>query len=352
MTQAQYKPQLFDASKAADRDAIEALRVKHPDLRFVDTLADQITELREVDHPDTLGQESPIPEIDDTVGWWAYYPWRATVVRILPEADYARLRSARNQLLITAADQTKFAAARVAVAGLNVGNPAALCLALESGANQMKFADFDTLSVSNLNRFRAGVTDLGLNKAILSARQVTEINPYAQVEVWDEGIKSGQEAKFLADTDVLVEEMDNLPLKLSIRQAAREMRMPVVMVTGNGPNVVIDIERYDLDPEAPILNGYLRPEVIDAIEHPRPGRTLQDRVLMARDFMDQRYLTPELNASFPEVGRTLAGIPQLAESSFLRGAAVCYMVRLIVTGAPAPSGRYSLNLDKVFPSEY
>jgi len=63
--------------------------------------------------------------------------------------------------------------------------------------------------------------------------------------------------------------------------------------------------------------------------------------------MGAKYLTQRLQQSFPLVGSKLAGIPQLAESSFLRGAAVCYFVRQIVLGKRISSGRYYLNLGTI-----
>lgn len=343
------QPRLFLPDRPADQSALAQLRQTSPAPREVDTLDEQLAELWEIDHADRLGEAPPAAAATATQGVWAYYPWRHTLVRVLPATDYRRLRSSRNQLLITAAEQTRFAAVRVAVAGLNVGNPAAVCLALEGGAGFMRFADFDTLSVTNLNRFRAGLPDLGLNKAVLSARQVTEIDPYAEVDVWADGLKpSGLEA-FLDGIDVLVEEMDNLPLKLAIRATARHRRLPVVMVTGNGANVVIDIERYDQDPTLPLLNGTVPGDIIAMVEQGRLPTPTTDRAQLAGRFMGEGTLVQRLDQSFPEVGRRLAGIPQLAESSFLRGAAVCHVVRRIATGRPAPSGRYHLRLDEVIP---
>ncbi len=352
MSSSDFTPQIFACDNAADRQALTVLRSSHPALHVVDTLADQFEELAEVNDPSRLGRLAEPVAVKDTDGCWVYYSWRETLVRVLPESDYRKLRSSRNYLLTTPADQAKFARLRIGIAGLNVGNPAALCIALEGGAESMKFADYDTLSVSNLNRFRAGLPDLGLNKATLSARQVYEVNPYAHVDVWEEGIKPGAEDDFLLDPkiDVLIEEMDNVRLKISIREQARKHRIPVVMVTGNGSNVIIDVERYDHDPELPHLNGHLKPEVVERIHAATKDMSVQDKVLLARDFMGKEHLTKELQESFLHVGETLAGIPQLAESSFLRGAAVCYVVRQIATGAPVPSGRYNLNLDEVIPN--
>ena len=214
----------------------------------------------------------------------------------------------------------------------------------------MKFADNDILSLSNLNRFRAGITDLGLNKAVLSARQVYEINPFAKIEVWENGISQDRINEFLLKPriDILIEEMDNLKLKILIREEARKNKIPVLMVTGNGPNVIIDVERFDLDQKAPLLNGHLRPEVIKKIQQMDASKTpFKERVFLARDFIGAKYLTKRLRNSFPLVGRKLASIPQLAESSFLRGAALCYFVRQIAIGKKVSSCRYYLNLDQI-----
>ena len=73
--------------------------------------------------------------------------------------------------------------------------------------------------------------------------------------------------------------------------------------------------------------------------------TFTERMLLARDFMGARYLHSRLRSSFLKVGKTLAGIPQIAESSFLRGAAICYVVRQIASRAKMPSGRYFIHLE-------
>ncbi len=74
---------------------------------------------------------------------------------------------------------------------------------------------------------------------------------------------------------------------------------------------------------------------------------MRERILLARDFMGVKNLTLRLQKSFLLVGSRLAGIPQIAESSFLRGAALCYFARQIATGAHAPSGRYVLKMDSI-----
>ena len=338
------KPIVLDIKSKKDRATLAQIRRKRP--YTVDDIVGQVKELELVKNPNLLlnPEKLDLNKKYETV--WVYYSWRNTIVHCLNKQDFKYLRTSRNQDLITKDEQNKFEKFRVGIAGLNVGNPGALCLALE-GDIEMKLADNDTLSLSNLNRFRAGLPDLGINKAILTARQIYEINPFARLEVFERGISDKNIDQFLLKPklDVLVEETDNLSLKIEIRELARKNKIPVIMVTGSGPDVIIDIERFDKEPNLPLMGGYLEKSVIDGI---RTGpKTFSEKIKLAQDFMGVKYLHPRLVESFRLVGSRLAGIPQIAESSFLRGASIAYFVRQIAQGSKISSGRYYLKLSDV-----
>lgn len=345
-----FRPDVFDLSKRDARSKFRALLRAHPNVSLIDDREREASELALVRRPALLlrqDEKKMAPRgtrAEHSVA--VYYSWRAAAVRLLSRSAYARLRTSRNQDLITKNEQRKFAGFRIGIAGLNVGNPAALCIALEGGGERMKFADNDVLTASNLNRFRAGVCDLGLNKAALSARQIYELNPFARIAVFTDGISEKNMSRFLLTPriDLLIEEMDNLKLKIAIRELARAHRIPVLMVTGNGEDVIVDVERFDITPDPPLLNGHLKKRVIDAVMSASSAIPPRERIFLARDFMGAQILTKRLRQSFLRVGSTLAGIPQIAESSFLRGAALCYAARKIATKKPMPSGRYHFRL--------
>ncbi|MFA6354160.1 MAG: ThiF family adenylyltransferase [Candidatus Paceibacterota bacterium] len=351
-----FEPIVFDLNISTHEEKISKLIERKEIIEIVDDFSVQQEELALIKNPTLLSNQEKLKKIllsfkglDINHGKWVFYPWRRTLVHLLDSRDFQRVKTSRNLNLILPQEQQKFEKAKIGIAGLNVGNPAAICLALE-GVGEIKLADIDPLSLSNLNRFRAGVCDLGLNKVTLSARQIKEINPFSKLSVFFNGIVAGRTEEFLLNPkiDVLVEEMDNLRLKLEIREKARKNRIPVVMVTGNGPNVIIDIERFDKNPNLKFLSGYLKEDYLKRLKTLDLSKLkVNQKVLLARDFMGARYLTKRLQDSFLLVGSKLAGIPQLAESSFLRGAAVCYFVRQIVLGKNVPSGRYNLNLEDI-----
>lgn len=332
--------EIFNADSAEDRPRIDELSQDHT---VVDTYQEQLEELYAIRHPESVGSKPE--QLEESVGdFYAVFPWKKAMVRIVGEAAYRELRTNRNRELLTQEEQEKFMQANIAFAGLNVGNPGAVCIALEGGSSRMKLADFDPLSLTNLNRFRAGLTDLGVNKAELTARQVLEIDPYYAIELYEAGINPNNLSEFIDGTNLIVEEMDSLPLKIAVREAAREKRIPVIMVTGNAEGVLLDVERFDTDPNLPILNNLMSEDVMSRITDPASAHLAPlEKVALARDFMGAEHLDERLVHSFSEFGKTLVGIPQLAESSFMRGAALCYAAKAIILGRPLPSGRYSFS---------
>jgi molybdopterin/thiamine biosynthesis adenylyltransferase len=350
-----FKPEIFKIVNKSEYDLFSIFKNEHKDVIYIDTLDEQKHELMLVRDPsiishDVINSNQKISTKEDE-GVWVYFSWKNTAVRILPKEEYEELRLSRNKNLITEKEQKVLSNSCIAIAGLNVGNPGAVCVALEGISNNIKLSDFDSLSVSNLNRFRAGLTDLGINKAYISARQMYEINPYAEIKVYGDGITFENTESFLNEpkVDVLIEEMDNLRLKISIREKARELKIPVVMVTGNGENILVDVERYDIDKDLALLAGHLGDDILERISKVKPNEgTYQERINLAKDFMGSKYLDERLVSSFSEVGKTLAGIPQLAESSFLRGAAIAHFTKKILLKENLPSGRYSILLSGNF----
>src|SRR6185369_4562465 len=106
-----------------------------------------------------------------------------------------------------------------------------------------KLADFDTLALTNLNRIRGGVESLSLRKVEMTARQVYALNPYAEIELFPDGLNEGNIDKFFSDPklDIVIDELDNIAVKFLIRQSAKKYKTPLVMGADNGDNAVVDV---------------------------------------------------------------------------------------------------------------
>ena len=93
-----------------------------------------------------------------------------------------RLELAEITYKISPIEQDKLSTKKVGVIGLSVGQSISITMAMERTFGEIRIADFDELELTNLNRIRAGVHELGLPKVALVAREIAEIDPYLNVK--------------------------------------------------------------------------------------------------------------------------------------------------------------------------
>ena len=242
-----WRPLVLDMKTRAQREVLRVLR-EDPSLQVIDRLPDQLEQLAQI-------KPTPSQAVLEEGQRWVYYPWRQAVVRLLAPRAFATLRLDRNRNKLTRDEQARQRALRIGVVGLSAGHSIAHVLAMEGLAGELRLADFDTIELSNLNRIPASVLDLGVNKAIVAARRIGEIDPYLRVETVPEGIHADNLGNFLDGLDLVIEECDSLDVKLLVREMARERRIPVLMETSD--RGVLDVERFDLEPNRPIFHGLL-----------------------------------------------------------------------------------------------
>ncbi|HEX7429573.1 MAG TPA: Rv1355c family protein [Mycobacterium sp.] len=293
-----------------------------------DEQRDELRRLRPLPHPDVIAEPKR----------WAYYPWRRTVTAVLGPRAFRAVRLDRNRNLITTEEQDRLGLLRVGIVGLSVGHAIAYTLAQEGLCGHLRLADFDDLELSNLNRVPAGVFDHGLNKTTAAARRIAELDPYLPVEVFNRGVTAESVDGFLDGIDILVEECDSLDTKVLVRQAARERCVPVLMATGD--RGLLDVERFDLEPQRQILHGLLGDVDIAELSQ-LPSK---DKVPYALRMMDGARLSPRMAASLVEVGNTLATWPQLVGEVALSATLVTEAVRRIGLGEELPSGRVRVDV--------
>jgi molybdopterin/thiamine biosynthesis adenylyltransferase/nitroreductase len=280
----------------------------------------------------------------EAYGSWIHYPWSGRLVRVLPELEFRELRLDRNRDKITASEQRRLREATVAIVGLSVGNAAAITLTMEGAYGHLKLADFDRLELSNMNRLRAGIHDLGVPKAVLAARQIVELDPYASLTLFTDGATPENVDSLLTDeprVDVVVDECDAIAMKFLLRERARALRIPVVMETSD--RGLIDIERFDLDHERPIFHG--RCGATSASEVAGLERAEQLALVLA--IVDAEAISARAAASLLEIETTLSTWPQLASEVTLGGATITTAVRRLALGESLRSGRSYVDLEHV-----
>lgn len=328
-----WRPRILDPR---DQDEALFLRGLRATCRVYDTWEAQAAEL---ERTAALRSREPGAGPPPTAGErWVYYPWRRALVRLLDPESFWLLRTDRNRDKITAEEQARLRGLTVGVVGLSVGHAVAHALAHGGLCGRLKLADFDALELSNLNRVPGTVFDLGVNKAVLCARRVAELDPYLPVEIFPEGLSAENTDAFLDGVHILVEECDSIQVKVSAREAARARGIPVVMETSD--RGMLDVERFDQEPDRPVLHGLLEglsAEQIGAMSReelmPVIGRVVEADKGSAR-----------MKLSLPRIGETLTTWPQQAHEILLGAALVSAVIQRIGLDMPVASGRTRVDL--------
>ena len=351
----EYHPVLYEPARdSGDRRALTTLLESGQVREVCDTVEAQLEELIRGREPQTPFGESELRQAREDqlagasledYGAWAWYPWSGRLVHVLPREEFRLVRTDRNRGKIDRPEQRRLFGSRIGVIGLSVGNSAALTLCLEGIGGTFKLADFDTLSLSNLNRLRAGVHQLGLNKTVIAARQMYEIDPYLDIEVYPDGLTDDTMDAFFAGIDLVVEECDTPWVKIAAREQARDRRIPVVMDAND--RGLLDIERFDLEPDRPLLHGLLG----DIKSRDLMVLSPSEKVALILAMVDADRISPQLAASIPQIGHTLSSWPQLASGVALGGALCAEAARRILLGRPCGSGRFYTDFDVILAPE-
>ncbi len=340
---------LFQPPSIVNPAELETIR-KQQQPHEVDIYQRQLEELYRINNPSASADEysQQNEEGHHVSGIWIYYPWRNTLLHCVDEDALFTLRTNRNRELISIAQQKQLANAIVGVAGMSVGAGIAVAMAYSGIAQHIKLADFDTLDTSNLNRLRESLLDVGRPKIELAAERIYEINPFARPDMFGEGLTDANIGSFFDDPklSIVIDEIDDFKMKVHLRLRARDLRIPLIMFTSLGDNILVDVERYDRQPDAPLFNGLLGN--IDEEILSKDQLSPDDIKKYSIKLVGQQYIPTAALRSVLEIGHSLVGRPQLYSTIAVDGGLATYVVRRLILNETMPSGRYFIQFAQLF----
>lgn len=349
-----YQVDFFRLAEENNRSALSELLTAKPHIQIYDTLHSQLKELIKTRNPrltlsepetERLVGEKLAGKLHEQYGVWVYYPWSERLVHILDEQEFVEMRTNRNKYKITEQEQQTLYGKRVGVIGLSVGQSVSLTMAMERTFGELRIADFDELEITNLNRLRSSIHNMGLKKTVLVAREIAEIDPFLKVTCFHEGITEENIESFLIDNgklDVLIDECDSVDIKINCRIAAKKHGIPVLMEASD--RGTIDIERFDLEPNRPILHGYV--EHLD-ISKVKGLKTMEEKLPYILPIVGIESMSTRLKASAVEVGQTISTWPQLASAVTMGGGVTADICRRMLLGHLHLSGRFFIDLEEL-----
>ena len=191
---------ILNLAVPSDQRTLEALLEEGGVVTVHDDITSQLADLVATREP--ISVSSPADETAERIrgivaglplpsyGRWVHYPWSQRLVHVLPQDEYRELRTDRNRYKITPSEQEILRSKKVkASLAFPWGRPRRS--RWHSKGSAAPFASPTSTSCpqgQNLNRLRTGVQNLGVNKAILAAREILELDPYAHVVPFTKGV--------------------------------------------------------------------------------------------------------------------------------------------------------------------
>lgn len=353
-------PQFFDLKKEGDIKKVNEILKSKMVVSVSDDYEEQMKEYFQIQNPTLvyapgfnetwekhLQKEKAKAPLHEQ-GLWVYFPWNGSLTHILEDEPFQEVRTARNKNLINKEEQEKFYNATFGFAGLSVGSSILSAIVLSGGAKRIKIADNDRLALSNTNRIWTSIEYMGLFKTEMISRTLYVMNPYIEIETFNDGLTEQNIDKFFDGLDIMIEEIDSFPIKYLVREHCRKNRTPLIMATDNGDNGMIDIERYDLDPNIPFFHGRIGEvtyEGLKGLDKFAIGKLITKHV-------GAELVTERMQESLKEMGRTIVSWPQLGIAALLNASAMAYCARKILNGEPLENNRAILLLDEYLVPEW
>ena len=353
-----YVPFFFNLNDELSKKKISNLLKVNSSLIIHNEIYGQLEELIKLKNPknkftsDELNKEIKTHLGNTSIqdyGVWVYYPWLNKIVHLLAEEEFIEVRTNRNQNKITRDEQQNLQDKKIGIIGLSVGKAIALTIALERICGELVLADFDIIELSNLNRIQTGVQNFGVKKTIVVAREIAEIDPYLKVTCFHDGLTEQNVNDFFTKNrklDICVEVCDGLYTKIFARQKAKELGIPVVM--NSSDRGTTDIERFDLNPNLPILHG-----MIDHLDLTllKKASTNKEKIPFLLAMLGPKTSSKRLMESMIEIKKTITTWPQLASGVIFGGGICTDVCRRILLDQFTSSGRYFVDIEDQINNE-
>lgn len=349
-----YIPKFYNPRIESDKSKLIKLIESNKNLIIHDEIRSQLEELIKCRNPKKkINQEDYKSYIDqhlghthiDDYGTWVYYPWSNKLVHLLSKEEFIEVRTNRNHYKITPNEERVLATKKIGIIGLSVGKAIAMTIATERICDELVLADFDVIELSNLNRIQTGVQNFGIKKTVVVAREIAELDPYLKVTCFHEGLTEKNIDLFFTKNgkiNICIEVCDGLSTKIFARQKAKKLGIPVVMDTND--RGMIDIERFDLEPNRTIFHGLIEHLNIDDI---KKAKTNEEKIPFILPIVGINKISTRLKASMMEVEESISTWPQLASEVVMGGGITTEVCRKIFLNEFHSSGRFYINTENI-----
>ena len=186
--------------------------------------------------------------------------------------------ASRQMSIVTRSEQERFKDAKITVIGCGGIGGETIEMLARMGIGELVLVDKDAYDLSNLNRQTlATITDLGLVKSEVAAEKVRLINPYVKTTTFNEHIDHTNIDKVIADSDIVIDALDNVLTRVIVSRKAKEKGIPYIhgAIHGTLGQITVFLPNSDKTYEEmfnlPSIGKELDDETIEALKNVTSG---------------------------------------------------------------------------------
>lgn len=180
----------------------------------------------------------------------------------------------RTELLIGKEGVESLQNAKVAIFGLGGVGSFVMEGLVRAGVGNFVLVDDDKICLTNLNRqIIATRKTIGKYKVEVAKERILEINPKANVEIFQEFYMPGSESNILTkDLTYVVDCIDTVTAKIELVQNCKNLGIPIISAMGTGNKLdpsrfeITDIYKTSICPLAKVMRKELRKRNIDSLK--------------------------------------------------------------------------------------
>lgn len=135
----------------------------------------------------------------------------------------------KNLEILSRGEAEKIRGTKAAVIGLGALGQLAAEMLARSGFEYLVLCDGDRVEQSNLNRQLYGdIMTIGMSKAEVVCARLSDISPRMKLNVCDCFLNRENAEAILKGTDLILDCVDSIPVKLYLEEKAEEIKIPLI----------------------------------------------------------------------------------------------------------------------------
>ena len=201
--------------------------------------------------------------------------------------------ASRQMSIVTRSEQERFKDAKITVIGCGGIGGETIEMLARMGIGELILVDKDAYDLSNLNRQTlATINDLGLVKSEVAAEKVRLINPYVKTTTFNEHIDQTNIDKVIADSDIVIDALDNVLTRVIVSRKAKEKGIPYIhgAIHGTMGQITVFLPNSDKTYEEmfnlPSVGKELDDETIEALKNTGVGKVTVAPKILTFDLLD------------------------------------------------------------------